>query len=361
MQDREQALAAWARDCIQRASGRDTGPVSLQPVSGDASFRRYFRLSLSPGQPRIPGGDTDSYLLVDAPPEHEDCALFARIAGMLSEAGVAVPRLYDMDAGRGFMLLEDFGDTLYLQCLEQARRDGDSKRIDGLYDRAVETLLRMQERADSRALPLYDGGRLHGEMSLFDQWFCEGLLGLSLSAAERGMIRDLYRFLADAALAQPRVWVHRDYHSRNLMVRGDGEQAAPGVIDFQDAVRGPYTYDLVSLLRDCYIVWPQASVRSRALEYARRAGERGIVPDTGTARFLRDFDLMSMQRHLKVIGIFSRLSLRDGKDRYLGDIPVAIDYVREVAPHYPELNDFLDWFDTRLQPLIADGLAGKRR
>ncbi len=356
MDDREQALAEWARDELaRRLPARPAG--ALQPVSGDASFRRYFRLSLGDRAP----GAAASYLLVDAPPDKEDCAPFLRVADILAAAGIAVPAVHASDRQRGFMLLEDFGDTLYLSSLQQARQDGDQQRVDRLYDQALDTLVRMQERADTSTLPPYDEQRLRSELELFDQWFCRGLLGMTLDAGEQRMLAELYRFLIDAARAQPQVFVHRDYHSRNLMVRHGDEALAPGVIDFQDAVSGPCTYDLVSLLRDCYIVWPAGQVRRRALDYAERAAARGIVPELAPETFLRDFDLMGLQRHLKVIGIFSRLWLRDGKDRYLGDLPAAFDYVSNVAAPYRELDDFRGWFDGRLRPAAEQVLAGVRR
>jgi aminoglycoside/choline kinase family phosphotransferase len=222
-----------------------------------------------------------------------------------------------------------------------------------LYQSAFAELLRIQ-RCTAATLPPYDDALLLREMRLFTEWFCGGLMQYTLDAAEQRMLEAAYAFLAQAARAQPQVFVHRDYHSRNLMYRAGN---SPGVIDFQDAVRGAVTYDLVSLLKDCYIEWPRAQVNAWALDYAAQAQAAGIVGYVNTADFLRDFDLMGAQRHIKVLGIFSRLWLRDGKRGYLRDIPLTMRYLVTVLPEHPELAAFAAWLGQRILPQLEAALA----
>ena len=283
---------------------------------------------------------------VDAPPELEDNPRFVRIAQLFRDAGVRAPRVLAQDFEQGFMLLDDLGDDLYLDSLLVAQQDHNLALADELYRGAIDTLIDVQTGIDKKRLDPYDRNRLHQELALFDQWFCAALLNLDLSGAEQQLIADTYRTLEDEALAQPAVAVHRDYHSRNLMIINPG----PGVIDFQDAVAGPFTYDLVSLLRDCYIRWPDEQVLAWARYYHQQALARGIIPGLEFSRVQRDMDLMGLQRHLKVMGIFSRLSLRDKKPRYLADIPLVIDYFLDVAAAHPELTAFVDWFLQRVLP-----------
>ncbi len=353
---RREALQNWARECLQEVTGIDVGDTELEMVSGDASFRRYFRMRLAAD--KLSGSAVpnvaNSYILVDAPPEHEDCQRFVRVADAFRDAGLYAPVVHEVDYYLGFMLLQDFGDSLYLPALLQAQKTHDLPRASLLYEQAMSALLDLQQNCLAVDLPLYDKDLLHHELSLFDQWFCTAFLGLQLDPAEHALIERTYDFLEEAALMQPYVCVHRDYHSRNLMVRDDIENQAPGVVDFQDAVAGPYTYDPVSLLRDCYIVWPDAQVQQWALQYLDQARSRGIIPDSlNEEDFLRDFDLMGLQRHLKVLGIFCRLNLRDGKAQYLQDLPQVIAYVLRVAASYTELVEFTEWFRHRLLPLIA--------
>ena len=353
---RREALQNWARECLQEVTGVDVGDSELEIVSGDASFRRYFRMRLAVDKlntSAVPNV-ASSYILVDAPPEHEDCQRFVRVADAVREAGLCAPVVHEVDYDLGFMLLQDFGDTLYLPALLQAQTENDLSRASLLYEQAMSALLDLQQNCVAADLPRYDQELLHNELSLFDQWFCTGLLGLQLSPSEHALIQRTYDFLEEAALMQPYVCVHRDYHSRNLMVRDGIENQVPGVVDFQDAVAGPYTYDPVSLLRDCYIVWPDAQVQQWALQYLDQARIQGIIPDSlDEEDFLRDFDLMGLQRHLKVLGIFCRLNLRDGKAQYLQDLPRVIDYVLRIAASYTELLEFTEWFQQRLLPLIS--------
>jgi N-acetylmuramate 1-kinase len=346
---RRNALQNWGRVSLQRRLGMDLQNTPLETVSGDASFRRYFRMRLPTGQ---------SFILVDAPPEKENSQRFVRVADALRESGLLAPEVHEADFDLGFMLLEDFGDALYLPALLAAQRDGDIGRASRLYHHAIDSLVDLQRNCSHPDFPPYDQELLHRELSLFDEWYCRRFLELQLSQNEESLLRRTWDFLVEAALAQPVVCVHRDYHSRNLMIRHDNEDQRPGIVDFQDAVAGPYTYDLVSLLRDCYLVWPDDQVRIWALEYLARARHAGVIPDSlEDEDFERDFDLMGLQRHIKVVGIFCRLHLRDGKPRYLEDVPRVIDYVLRIADRYTELVEFSQWFRERLLPLTATHLA----
>jgi aminoglycoside/choline kinase family phosphotransferase len=339
---REQDLLAWSAQQLADQGWSCPAELSLQSLNGDAGFRRYFRLNCEP-----------SLLAVDAPVDHEDSEAFVAIARYLRGQSVRTPQIIATDFQRGFLLVEDFGDRLYRDELLL-----DDSRASQLYGDALLTLLRLQQcpleaipAADGESLltlPDYSQQRLRDEMSLFHEWFLPQLLGYVLSDDERQVLDALYRRLEEVALQQPQVWVHRDYHSRNLIYR-DGK--APGVIDFQDAVRGPITYDLVSLLRDCYLRWSPSQVEKWALTYGDMAVECGLMPPVTQTDFLRWFDWMGLQRHLKVLGIFSRLYLRDGKAGYLADIPLVIRYTVEVADKYPELSDFSSWFREKILPL----------
>ena len=313
--------------------------LKLVPVTGDAGFRSYFRSNTQP-----------PFIAALAPPEHEDNPAFVNIAIAMAMGGVHVPKIYAVDYEHGFLLQEDLGETLYLDLLN-------SKTQSQLYDRAEETLLQIQKLpADSALFPAYDATLLQRELELFPEWFVEGLLGINLDTQARCLLDDLFTVLLDSAGEQPQVVVHRDFHSRNLLVLDDG---GVGVIDFQDAVFGPLSYDLVSLLRDCYIRWPQSLVEQRVegfrrklLAQAEASGQAMMLSDAAT--FLRWFDLMGLQRHLKVLGIFARLSLRDGKTRYLDDLPLVLRYVLEVAQKYPETQGFYHWFVDDLEPKIVE-------
>jgi aminoglycoside/choline kinase family phosphotransferase len=337
MTERESLLKDWVRRQLAERHGAQAGDAELLDLSGDASFRRYFRT-------RLPG---ISYIVVDAPPASEDNHAFVRIAEALRSAGVLTPRILAVDYEQGFMLQEDFGDELYLEALN--RNFDAPDRVDALYKRAIDALVTLQKNVSKDFLPPYDSQLLHGEMQLFQDWFCGRFLELDLQPDELQLILACQQFLADSALAQPRVVVHRDYHSRNLMV--PDPQRYPAIIDFQDAVVGAYTYDLVSLLRDCYISWPLSYVQVLALYYKQRAEDQGVIGGISEAEFFRHFDLMGLQRNLKVIGIFARLCIRDNKPQFLADIPQTIRYFTEVADGYPELAEFLQWFRRRILPL----------
>ena len=310
---RTAALAAWLRDALATSAFR------LEPASEDASFRRYFRVRTG----------ALTRIAMDAPPPMEDCRPFVSVLGLLRGAGVNAPALHAADVERGFLLLDDLGTRRYLDVIDEANAEA-------LYAGAFEALLDMQCRIGSGRVPPYDEGRLRGELELFRVWFLAHHLGIELDGALSLALDDAFEALVGACVEQPRVFVHRDYHSRNLMYLGDGEPGRnPGVIDFQDAVDGPVTYDLVSLLRDVYVRWPENRVAGWVDAYHERAVARGLV-DPGGRRFRRWFDLTGVQRHLKIAGIFARLWHRDGKPRYLDDLPLTLAYLAHVAPLHPE-------------------------
>ncbi len=317
---RQAALQAWLR---QQLGDR----IDMRPVSADASFRRYFRVARR----------ERTWIAMDAPPHLEPLAPFRDVARQLLQAGVHVPVLYQIDFNLGFVLLEDFGDSLYQEVLN-------SDTADKLYADALDTLLRIQ-RANCSGLPKYDRRLLRDEIDLFDTWFLKKYLHIYLPDSDFNKFKHIKELLIDNALSQPRVFVHRDYHSRNLMYLA---QDNPGVIDFQDAVCGPLTYDLVSLLRDAYVVWPESKVQQWALRYLDHAIIQGLCPPVKEEEFLRWFDWMGLQRHLKVLGIFCRLSLRDGKSTYLNNLPRVLAYTLQVTEAYPELEflaEILDYLD----------------
>jgi aminoglycoside/choline kinase family phosphotransferase len=329
-------LRTWLRDELR------FGEFELTAASADASFRRYFRVTRQDGA---------SLIVMDAPPEKEDVGPYLRVAAMLNEIGVHAPRVLERNAAEGFLLLSDLGSTTYLTALD------DRNRADALYGDAIAALVEIQVRGTQHAarLPPYDAKLLRFEMSLFPDWLLDRHLGITLDAAEAGVLARTMDLLTEAALAQPGVFVHRDYHSRNLMVCPG---ANPGILDFQDAVHGPITYDLVSLLRDCYIAWPTERVRGWLAEYRRRAGGRGLDVAADEARFAAWFDLMCVQRHLKTSGIFCRLWHRDGKPGYLDDIPRTLGYVREAATRHAELAGLVALLDRRVLPRLAAQRTG---
>ena len=319
MNERERLLRDWLEVVLPATRAR------LAPASSDASFRRYFR---------VWGDDGETRIVMDAPPEQEDCRPFVAIAQALRDLGLNAPEVLAGDLDQGLLLLTDFGSRPYLAEL-------DDRSVPGLYGDALEALARLQLGGDpgSPLLPPYDSALLHREMDLFRSWFLGQLLGLELREEEHQTLDHAFARLADNALEQPRVWVHRDYHSRNLMVTAPDN---PGVLDFQDAVVGAVTYDLVSLLRDCYIAWPREQVEGWALDHRARLRAGGMTGLDDAAQFLRWFDLMGVQRHLKAIGIFARLNLRDGKPGYLRDIPRTLGYVLDATARYPELAGLRD-------------------
>jgi aminoglycoside/choline kinase family phosphotransferase len=312
----------------------------LAPASADASFRRYFRVTRPDG----------TFVAMDAPPDKEDVGPYLKVAGMLAETGVNAPRVLARNAQDGFLLLTDLGSVTYLAAL------ADRSLADRLYEDAIEALVRIQARGAAHAaeLPPYDEKLLRFEMSLFPDWLLARHLGLELSAAERKMLAESFDRLVAAALEQPRVFVHRDYHSRNLMVCEDSN---PGILDFQDAVQGPVTYDLVSLLRDCYVAWPQERVVGWALEFWARARAAGVDAGDDEETFLRWFDLMGVQRHLKASGIFARLWHRDGKPGYLPDVPRTLAYIEQACARHAEFAALGELVRGRVLPAMQASLT----
>jgi aminoglycoside/choline kinase family phosphotransferase len=301
---------------------------SCELASSDASFRRYFRIKVPEGQ----------FIVMDAPPEKENIEPFIRVAELLARSDVNVPVVLQKNLTDGFLLLEDFGTQCFL---DQLNADNATT----LYNSALDSLFKLQSNTiiQDCNLPSYNGPLLQRELSIFDDWFLNEWLDVQIPAPLWESVRTI---LVNSALEQPVICVHRDYHSRNLMVLNDD---SPGVIDFQDAVIGPITYDLVSLLRDCYIAWPHPQVELWMNHYYDRLLQAELIACT-PACFKRWFDLMGMQRHLKAIGIFSRLHLRDGKSSYLKDIPCTLNYVMAICAVYPELADFSDFLKNQILP-----------
>lgn len=313
MDHRLEALRTWLGGVL------GAGELRLQPASVDASFRRYYRIRVG----------AQSYIAMDAPPHRQDSQAYVRIAQRFLEIGLNVPRVWRQDLKQGFLLVTDLGEDLYLSNLSEAT-------VERLYGDACNALRVLQRGADTDSdfLPDYDEALLLGEMALFQEWYLGRHLGIGLSAGQRKVLARTYAWLSRCALEQPKVWVHRDYHSRNLVVTACDN---PGILDFQDAVRGAVTYDLVSLLRDCYIAWPRERVEDWVRGYYMSARRSGIPVGGDEARFLAWFDCMGVQRHLKAIGIFARLHHRDGKPGYLADIPRTLNYVLDVSARYRDL------------------------
>ncbi len=312
----------------------------IAPASADASFRRYFRVWRESG----------TFIVMDAPPEKEDSAPYLKVARLLESTGIHVPHVYEADLGRGYLVLEDLGDVQYLARL---RAGG---HADSLYGDALDCLARLQVDGQdaARELDPYDRAPLSRELNLMPEWFLERHLKLTLTPEERALLTVTFEFLMSEVLEQPTVFVHRDFHSRNLMVTTANN---PGVLDFQDALRGPIGYDLVSLLKDCYIAWPRSRVESWLRDYRRLVRSRGLTTGADDQEFQRWFDLIGVQRHLKVLGIFARLWYRDGKAGYLGDLPLTLDYVRDTCARYTELTEFVRWLELRIVPRLAPATA----
>ena len=304
---------------------------TLAPASMDASFRRYFRL----------GYNGESRIVMDAPPEQESCEAYIDVAMRLQAAGVHVPAILEQDLDQGFLLLADLGTDLYLDALTE-----DS--ADRLYDDALRALADIQTRADKKGLPPYDEHLLLQEMMLFPDWLLSRHLHIKLTAEQQDGLQRVFAYLIDNALEQSRVFVHRDYHSRNLMVCPGHN---PGIVDFQDAVAGPVTYDLVSLLKDCYIKWPRQLVNDWASGYYRTIKLPAKVPE---ATFLRWFDLMGVQRQIKASGIFARLYHRDQKPGFLKDIPRTLSYILDLGQEHTELQFLIDLIENRVMPALEE-------
>lgn len=335
MKDFELHLKEWATAKLLD-SGQLEYPGNLQwdAIRGDAGFRRYFRVQTP----------SEKLLAVYAPPATENNQAFVDIDRYLIERGVSVPNIFEYQSENGFMLIEDFGEGLLYTGLS---KDNAPAR----YEKAIEVLLQIQALpVNNEIFPEYSREVLLREMSLFQEWFIKQNLGHDLSENESALIENAFEFILQSNLSQPKVIVHRDYHSRNLVQR-EGE--VPGIIDFQDAVIGPITYDVVSLYRDCYVEWPDVKVEAWAFEYFALAKEKGLISsEVDEKTFIQWFDLMGLQRHIKVLGIFSRLFIRDGKHAYLKDLPLVDRYVRRIAGKYEKLSEFIGWYEEVLAPLI---------
>jgi aminoglycoside/choline kinase family phosphotransferase len=327
MPERLTLLNAWLTETLGRSDAR------VEAASSDASFRRYWRV-------RFP---ERTFVAMDAPGAPDEIARYVRLAGAFRAIGLNTPAIRAHASDMGFVLMDDLGTRLYLDALGP-----DS--VDRLYGEALGALAVIQARGPTEGLPAYDGPFLRREMELFREWLLDKHLGLALSAAEDAMLQRAFDVLVESALEQPSVCVHRDFHSRNLMVTAP---PSPGILDFQDAVAGPVTYDLVSLLRDCYIAWPRERVEEWALGYFGLAVESGILRVCHEPTFLGWFDRMGIQRHLKASGIFARLAIRDGKPGYLKDIPRTLGYVVEIAPAYHGLEGLAELIEARVLPAVA--------
>jgi aminoglycoside/choline kinase family phosphotransferase len=310
--DRAEQLRQWL------ATTLGSGDFSIAPASDDASFRRYFRIRRGEAQP--------SLVAMDAPPGRENCAPFVHVARLFAATGVHVPTIHAQDLEQGFLLLSDLGDTTYLDAL-------DERNAASLYEDALDALLRIQRASRPGLLPDYDRELLERELRLFPDWYVARQLQRELDAAQLQTLEKAFSTILGNNLGQARVFVHRDYHSRNLMVC----EPCPGILDFQDAVYGPITYDLVSLLRDAYVAWDEERVIDWAIRYWEKARTGGLPIARDFSDFYRDFEWMGVQRQLKVLGIFARLSFRDGKDGYLKDQPLVMSYLRRTCERYREL------------------------
>ena len=320
MDDRQQQLGAWLNTVLQQAN------FSLTIASADASFRRYFRVNLV-----APYLGFHTLIAMDAPPPQENCTPFVNIAKLFLDAGLNVPKLIAQDLTHGFLLLSDLGDDTYLSQLN-------SESAPKLYLDATNALIKLQIASKENVLPKYDETLLTREMQLFPDWYVSKHLNVSLTGEQQVILKNTFEVLNKNILSQGQVYVHRDFHSRNLMITKENN---PGVLDFQDAVYGAISYDLVSLLKDAYISWEEEQIIDWAVRYWQPAKKAGLPVPDDFSEFYRDFEWMGAQRHIKVLGIFARLSHRDGKDGYLKDMPLVMIYLRKVCERYVELRPML--------------------
>ena len=322
--NRETERLAWARQALSHPT------LQLERASTDAGFRSYWRtVGLSP-----------SRIVMDSPPDQEDVRPWLAMRAQLASGGVRVPQVLAEDAETGFLVLEDLGVNTYLHDIDEANADA-------MFDAAIDQLLKLQAIAPPAGLQRYDEAMLARELRLFDDWFCGRHLGMTLDCGDMETLDAAYRHLIDAALAQPQVLVHRDFMPRNLMQAGNG----PAVLDFQDAAVGPIAYDALSLFKDAFLSWPAPRVDAWLRHYHARASAAGL-PVPSLERFLRDAELIGVQRHLKVIGIFARLHHRDGKPKYLADTPRFFVYLDEVLPRYPQLAGLHAFIEGKVKPAI---------
>jgi hypothetical protein len=327
---RQQQLTKWLENQFPNEA------FTIAPASADASFRRYFRATFADGSNNtLPA---KSLIVMDAPLQQEDCRPFLHIAKLLEEAGTHVPHVYAQDLQQGFLLLSDLGNTTYLQALNA----GTARE---LYGAATDALIKIQLASRENELPPYDETLLLREMRLFPEWYIAKHLDVALTDKQHVKLEEVFARIIANNLAQPRVYVHRDYHSRNLMVA----EPNPGILDFQDAVYGPITYDLASLFKDAYIRWEEAEIIDWLIRYWEKARKAGLPVASDFSGFYRDYEWMGVQRHLKVLGIFARLYHRDGKDGYLKDLPLVMAYLRAACARYIDLKPLLNLLD-ELEP-----------
>jgi aminoglycoside/choline kinase family phosphotransferase len=313
---RQKQLTDW----LSRLYPKET--FTLAPASADASFRRYFRATFVDGTTKV---------VMDAPPQNEDCKPFLHVGKLFEDAGTHVPHVYAQDLAQGFLLLSDLGNTTYLQALQG------SGNASQLYGAATDALIKIQLASQENELQPYDAALLRRELNLFPEWYIAKHLGVTLSDKQQAKLEEVFKRILSNNLAQPCVYVHRDYHSRNLML----SEPNPGILDFQDAVYGPITYDLASLFKDAYIKWEEEEIMDWLIRYWEKARAVGLPVREDFGEFYRDYELMGVQRHIKVLGIFARLYHRDGKDGYLKDMPLVMDYLRRACERYIDLKPLL--------------------
>lgn len=321
---RQQQLTDWLTSLYPNET------FILTPASADASFRRYFRATFA----------DRTYVVMDAPPQQEDCQPFLHVGKLFEQAGTHVPHVYAQDLAQGFLLLSDLGNTTYLQALNS----GASAKQ--LYGAATDALIKIQLASKAEQLPAYDEALLRRELNLFPEWYISTHLGLTLSTAQQAKLEEVFARILANNLAQPCVYVHRDYHSRNLMVAAPN----PGILDFQDAVYGPITYDLASLFKDAYLHWEEEEIMDWLIRYWEKARKAGLPVREDFGEFYQDYEIMGVQRHIKVLGIFARLYHRDGKDGYLEDMPLVFDYLHRACARYIDLKPLLNILDELVPP-----------
>lgn len=325
---REAAFHQWLSRVAPKHGLR---PASLRPASADASFRRYLRLD----------GDAGSWIVMDAPPEREDCAPFVKVAGLMAEAGLLVPRVLDWDAPQGFMLLDDLGSQTMIEAVDAGHPHANR----GLYERAVDALIAWQLASRPGVLPAYDQPLLARELALFPDWYLQQHRAVELTGQQAQVLQSAFALIVQRNLAAPSVYVHRDFMPRNLMVPRDPAEQRLGVLDFQDAVYGPITYDIACLMRDAFLSWDEEFVLDITVRYWQKAQKAGLPVDADFGEFYRAVEWMGLQRHLKVAGIFARLTLRDGKPKYLADAPRFLGYIRATTHRYRELGPLAKLID----------------
>ncbi len=341
MNERFETLLNWLDELPFLAEQKVSPPVS---ASSDASFRRYFRIQVTDKE-----GGEKSYIIMDAPVAQEDCRPFIAVSEQLLGMGLQVPKVLAQNLELGFLLLTDLGSQTYLSVLEAATES----EVDTLYQSALTALVTLQSKGQTmaNALPRYDASLFETEMNLFSDWLLGTHLNIPLDKVEQLNWQSVKEVLQRSALAQPKVYVHRDYHSRNLMVTPENR---PGILDFQDAVQGPLTYDAVSLLRDCYIAWPEEQVTEWQRAYFLQLCAVKLAHKDEWSAFQKSMDLMGIQRHLKASGIFARLNHRDGKDNYLKDIPLTLNYIVQVGKKYPEMKSLVRLIESKVLPKMCE-------